>query len=104
MAAELIGPARCPVCSGDKARLSLAKSKLTVLTCNGCNLQVFARSDRSDEKLRLLLLAESAAPAKAPTPAPVQAMEPVPAVRTAPAPTPAPAQRGSGWGAFPCLT
>jgi hypothetical protein len=92
VAAELIGRCRCPVCGGDKARLSLAKSLLVVLTCNGCNLQIFARSDRSDEKLRALLVAD---PAPAPAPAdPVRETPPAP-VRTESPPIqpPAPAVR-----------
>ena len=58
MAAELIGRCRCPVCGSDKARLTLAKSQLAVLTCNGCNFQGFARSGTSDEKLRSFVIAE----------------------------------------------
>ncbi len=89
MAAELIGPARCPLCSG-RARLSLAKSKLTVLTCNGCNCQIFARSDRSDEALRARLLPADKDPAPAaPVPAPA-APAPAPAATPAIPPLAAP--------------
>lgn len=90
MASELIGPARCPLCGG-KARLGLAKTLLPVLTCNGCNIQLFARSDRSDTLLRGNLLApETAAttePEKPPArPAPASA----PSVATTPKPEPDP--------------
>lgn len=80
MAAESIGPARCPFC-GSRARLSLAKSQLPVLTCNGCQTQSFARSDRSDGLFRALLITAAPAPEPAPDPAPAPT----------PAPTPAPA-------------
>lgn len=96
MAAELIGRCRCPVCKSDRARLSLAKSRLSVITCNGCNFQGFARSDKADELLRARLVIEAppvpaAPPApvrteSAPPPAPPKAPEPV---RTAPTPEPA---------------
>jgi hypothetical protein len=101
VAADLIGRCRCPVCGGDKARLSLAKSRLVVLTCNGCNFQGFARSDRSDEKLRALLVdpVRTGDPEPAPTPEPVRTAPPVPApVQPPPAPAPAMA-----WGAFPWM-
>lgn len=82
MAAETIGRCTCPLCRSDRARLSLAKSGLPVITCNACNFQGFARSDRSDAALRSLLVNESsAAPAPAPAPA-----------------APAPAPRPMGWG------
>jgi hypothetical protein len=83
VAAEKIGRCRCPVCKSDRASLTLAKSRLSVLTCNGCNFQGFARSDKSDELLRARLIPEDA-PA-APAPAPVRETPPVP-VRTGPAP------------------
>lgn len=88
MAAESLGRCRCPVCKSDKARLTLAKSQLVVLTCNGCNFQGFARSDKSDELLRARLIPEGA-PAM-PTPEPVRETPPAP-VRTAPAPINPPA-------------
>lgn len=96
MAAELIGRCRCPLCRSDKARLSLAKSQLTVLTCNGCNLQMFARSSSSDELMRALLLPAEPAPAPAPEPAPSAK----PATLPAPAPAPAAAAAAPSWGFF----
>jgi hypothetical protein len=88
MPAETIGPATCPLCRG-RARVSLSSKGLPVLTCNGCNIQLFARSDRSDDLVRALLL-----PADAPalTPAPVAEPEakPVAASKPVPAPTPSP--------------
>lgn len=103
MAAESIGRCKCPVCGSDKARLSLAKSRLSVLTCNGCNFQGFARSDRSDELLRARIVAEPVRtePTEAPAPAPVRtapaaAPNPTP-VRTGNPPPPNPAP-GFRWG------
>ena len=94
MAGALIGPARCPFCRG-RARLTLAKTGLPVLTCNACNVQAFARSDQSDRAFRDLLIDEAAAPA------PVTSSAPAPApAAPAPTPTPAPppAPRRMGWG------
>lgn len=67
MAAEQIGKARCPLCASEKATLSLSKKGLACLTCMGCSCQIFARSERSDEKLRALAI--GAKPPEAP-PAP----------------------------------
>lgn len=91
MAAETIGRCRCPVCASDKARLSLAKSGLPVVTCNACNFQGFARSDNSDRQLRALLLPTAGLPAPAAAPAPAE--PPPPAAPAAP-----PAPRGFSWG------
>lgn len=98
MAAELIGRCLCPLCRSDKARLSLAKTGLPVMTCNACNLQTFARSDRSDLLLRALLVAEPKE-APAPDPAPTPKTAPTAAAAQVPAPTPTttPAQP-IGWG------
>lgn len=106
MAAELIGRCRCPVCSSDKARLSLAKSRLVVITCNGCNFQGFARSDRSDEKLRALLIAEPKEPQQEPqaaTPAPAPAAPPAPAPKPNTTPSTQADAKPAAWGAFPWI-
>lgn len=66
-----IGAARCPLCSSGKASLRLSTRGLVYLTCNACNCQLFARSERSDEALRNLQLA-------APAPAPVDVPPPKP--------------------------
>lgn len=76
MAAETIGRCTCPLCRSDRARLSLAKSGLPVITCNACNFQGFARSDRSDAALRSLLVTE---PESQPKFVPAPAPEPMPA-------------------------
>ncbi len=109
MAAELIGRCRCPLCGNDKARLSLAKSQLAVMTCNGCNCQLFARSDISDGRLRAQLVTTApAAPAEPPAPTPAPA--PKPATAPAPASEPAPpmtapaAPAGLSWGFFGART
>lgn len=89
--AELIGTGRCPVgCGSTKARYTLSAKKLAVGTCNACNCQVFARSDRSDELLRANIAA-----APAPGPEPVVDKEPVPS--PAPVQSPPPV-RTYGWG------
>lgn len=84
MAAEKIGPARCPLCGGTAA-VSLSKSGLTVLTGNCCNVQVFARSGNSDERIRALLIK-----AGAPSPEPAIQAPPAPAPEPAPSPAPPP--------------
>lgn len=101
MAAELIGQARCwnPRCGSDKARVTLAKSGLPVMTCNRCNSQLFARSDLSDDGIRALLVTPAGndqadeTPAAAPTPSPAPAPAGAPA-----APAAAPATRPMRWG------
>lgn len=54
MAAESarIGLGSCPVCASPKAHYTLSKKGLVCVTCNSCNFQGFARSERSDEILR----------------------------------------------------
>jgi hypothetical protein len=80
--AEVIGAARCPACRSDRASLRVSGKGLAYLLCNACNLQVFARSDQSDEALRSWLVQVQAAP-----PASVSPIAPVPAaVQALPAP------------------
>jgi len=95
--AELIGTGRCPIgCGSTKARYTLSAKKLTVGTCNSCNTQVFARSERSDEILR----ANIAPAAGAPAPAPAPVADPPPAPAPAADPPPAPARKRISWGMF----
>lgn len=47
-----IGLGSCPVCASQKAHYTLSKKLLVCVTCNSCNFQGFARSERSDEILR----------------------------------------------------
>lgn len=89
-----IGPATCPLCRG-RARLSLSASQLPVLTCNGCNIQLFARSDRSDDLLRKLLIADAD-----PAPAPAPTTSPAPAPTPAPTPAPVRTEKPAKSGAF----
>lgn len=89
MASEKIGACTCPLCGGN-ARLGLAKTQLPVLTCNGCNIQLFARSDRSDGLLRALIRPEKAEPAAPEPPAPAPAKKAAPAPAPTPTPEPAP--------------
>lgn len=60
--ANRIGPGRCPVCASPKARYTLSKNGLCVVTCNACNFQGFARSERSDSLLRELIASEAPPP------------------------------------------
>lgn len=86
-----LGQGTCPVCRSPKARYTLSAKGLTVITCNGCNFQGFARSERSDELLRDLIPKAAADPAPGADPAPPPA--------PAPPPTPQPeAKPASGWG------
>ena len=108
MAADLIGRCRCwnEKCPApNKARLSVSKSGLAVITCNGCQSQLFTRSEISDEGARYRHIPERAQelepapaieqkpehkPKPAPAPAPVIAAPP-------PAPVPAAAPRTKTW-------
>ncbi len=47
-----IGACSCPICDSTRARLRFSSKGLAYVTCNACNSQAFARSDRSDELLR----------------------------------------------------
>ena len=89
--AELIGAGRCPIgCGSTKARYTVSAKQLAVGTCNACNCQVFARSDRSDELLRANIIKSDPAPAD---PAPAQ--PPAPALPADP-----PKKKRIGWGIF----
>jgi hypothetical protein len=67
-----IGVGSCPVCNNGKAKFGLTKKQLVCVTCNACNIQLFARSDRSDELLRARIK-----PAETPAPAATQQAETV---------------------------
>lgn len=93
-----IGNCTCPLCRG-VAEVGLSeKSQLVYLVCNCCNIQLFARSGRSDDMVRQLLLPPKADPApvadvkpSAPaTPKPVQTEPEAPAVQPAPVKTRSP--------------
>lgn len=95
MAAEReIGRASCPVCASDRARLRVSAKGLAYVVCNACQCQVFSRSDRSDELLRRLHVAEAAPTPPAP---PAPAPDNLPAELPAPDPEPAPRRGGWGW-------
>jgi hypothetical protein len=90
--ADLIGTGRCAIgCGSNKARYSVSAKQLAVCTCNACNMQVFARSDRSDEILRANIIKADPAPADPP------AADPAPSL---PADQPAdpPKKKSIGWG------
>lgn len=92
-----LGLCRCPVCDSRRASLRLSAKQLAYLVCDACNVQIFARSDRSDERLRASLIPE--APAPAPVAAPVPAAPVAPATKPAQAPAMA-APAASPWGFF----
>lgn len=90
-----LGSGRCVVCGSVKARYTLSGKGLAVITCNACNFQGFARSERSDELLRNHVSRDpEPSPAPAPAPGPDPAPAPVPAPQPAP-PAPAPSPRRS---------
>lgn len=87
-----IGLGSCPVCKSPKAHYTLSKKNLVCVTCNACNFQGFARSDRSDEILRQNIV-----------PAAVSELTPVAAAvqqtrQPDPEPAPTPKPEKSGWG------
>lgn len=91
---KTIGAGRCPCCGSLKARFTVSKSQLAVVTCNACNFQGFSRSDRSDELLRANIQAAPVAVQSEPV-----AVQPAtaPAAKAKPA-TPPPAKPGLSWG------
>lgn len=96
--AELIGTGRCPIgCGSTKARYTLSAKGLPVGTCNSCNCQVFARSDRSDETLRAKII-PAAAPVDEPPADPVRETAPTEPPAPAPSPAPTPKPRTYSWG------
>lgn len=100
-----IGHCRCPLCGSTSARLSVSAKQLAYVTCNGCQAQIFARSDRSDAILRATHVTQAdPLPAPAPAPTPATTPKPAPAVKPAPAPQPEPPapppKAGMGWGIF----
>lgn len=105
---NLIGHGACPVCGSVKARFTVSKKSLACMTCNGCNIQIFARSDNSDQRLRgFIKPASVAAAAAAETSVPAAAAVPVsakvakPDVEQLPIEKPKPAAPGWGFlGAF----
>lgn len=56
MAGKCIGLYKCPCCGSVKARASVSRAGLVCVTCNRCHLQMFARSELSDENIRAKLL------------------------------------------------
>lgn len=89
-----IGRCVCPVCRSDRAHLRVSSKGLAYVVCNTCQVQAFARSDRSDELLRAMHRPDAAAPAAAPAASPA----PAPAAEPTPTPTPdAPKARAWGW-------
>lgn len=98
-----IGRCTCPVCKSGRASLRVSAKQLAYITCNTCNFQGFARSDRSDELLRALHIKDDAQPAPEakPTPAPTPEHKPAqPQATPAQSAAPVIKQTGSSWGIF----
>lgn len=106
MGDNVIGRCRCPVCGSTRASLRVSAKQLAYVVCNGCNVQVFARSDASDEKLRALKVADEPAAepappvpaAPAPAPKPPTPPAPPPGQAAAPPPQPPAPPKRLGWG------
>ena len=96
-----LGAARCPCCDSRRAALRLSAKGLAYLVCNTCNVQIFARSERSDDLLRdLLIPAAPSAPEVvmgSPSAPPKEVMGSPASPKPAPVPTPAPAPKRSGF-------
>lgn len=69
MANESLGKGECPCCGSPLADVKLPAKGLAYLVCNTCNVQVFARSARSDELLRDKIGKQALTSAPAPAPA-----------------------------------
>jgi len=95
VAAEKLGDGTCPLCRG-LCRVSLSQKGLAVMTCNGCNMQLFTRSARSDEMARSLIRAEARQDAPKAEPAPIPSTPPVAPPVARAAPVAAPESRGFG--------
>lgn len=85
MAGKTIGLYKCPCCSSVKARVSVSSKGLAVVTCNRCHLQMFTRSEVSDQHVRDKILALLEA-----EPVEVAALEPVAQLIANPVQDPAP--------------
>lgn len=93
MSNKAIGEVDCPLCRSKKAKVSVSKSNLTVMTCHRCNCQMFTRSDVSDGALRGLMRPIQAAES---TPAP-EAKPATAPEKHAPAAAPEPATEKPSW-------
>lgn len=90
----LIGHFTCGICGSDRARVTLSKARLPVITCQRCHSQTFARGDLSDDLVRAKLR-----PVEAPAPErprePAEAAAPSPSTPIPPAP-----ERPRDWRLF----
>lgn len=103
-----IGRCRCPVCQSTSAHLRVSAKQLAYVVCNSCNVQILARSDRSDEKLRDFLINDrsttvddssstNAKDAEKPAPKPADDDKTKGSNKAVPPPPSAPAKK-PGWG------
>lgn len=97
MADNLIGLGRCPVCGSDKAVFKFSTKSLAYSTCNACNVQIFARSDNSDSRLRAMVhktpVPVDVAPAKQP-----EKVAEIPATKPTPPPKKEAEKADWSWG------
>ena len=92
-AATQIGRGACPVCKNSRARFAVSSKQLCCMTCDACNLQIFSRSDRSDELMRYLITSGGADADIKPKPKPEPVETPAQQSATPEAPkAPAPAE------------
>lgn len=92
-APTVLGLAACPVCHSPRSTVRLSSQELAYLVCQGCNIQIFARSGRGDELLRKLITA-------APAPAPAPVAPAAPAANDEARGKPAPAKNDDDWDPF----
>lgn len=88
-----IGRCRCPVCSSTRAHLRFSGKQLAYITCNACNVQVFARGERSDAAMRAMHV-----PDEPEAPAPAPALPAPAAQRPALQAPPADVSQRAAWG------
>ena len=81
---KTIGACTCPVCGSQKASLRVSSKGLSYVCCNTCNVQIFARSDNSDDRLRRLHIKALAVPADAVASVPVAETNAPPPVKQKP--------------------
>lgn len=95
-----VGRCRCPICGNKKAHLRVNVKQLAYIICNACNVQIQARSDRSDELLKGMQLVDEPVRTEE-TPEPVRTDETATTAAAPPAPAPVappPKPAATGWG------
>lgn len=90
---ELVGYGPCPVCSHPGARYGLTIKGHVCGVCNACNVQILARSETSDLRLKAMVRGQERPGSDPPAPAP----GPAPAPAPTPEPPAADPPRRRGW-------